>query len=98
MAYYCPMRVAIPVVVLLVLLTGQIGAQSLEEETRRPRGTNSLTDDSDQLRDAGPDQPTTDSQDDDSMDLRGNTADQAPTNSLDNGSLDGGDQPDPDGQ
>lgn len=89
------MRVAITAVALLLLLTGQVGAQSLEEETRRPPGTSSLQDDSDRLRDSGPDQPVTDSLDDDSMELRGRTPDQDPTNSLDDGSLDGGDRADP---
>lgn len=92
------MRVTIAAVALVVLLSGQVGAQSLEEETRPPPGTSSLTDDSDSLRGSGRDEPATDSLDDDSMDLRGRTADQAPTNNLDDGSLDGGDRPDPDGQ
>ena len=93
------MRVAISAVALLVLLTGQVGAQSLEEETRRPPGTSSLDDDSDRLRGAGPAEPGTDSLDDDSMELRGRTRDQEePTDSLDSGSLRGGDRPDPDWQ
>ena len=86
---------------VLGLATGLVrpvaaGAQSLEEQTRRPPGSSSLGDDSDRMRDAGPAAPTTDSLDDDSQDLRGRTADQQnPTNSLDDGSLDGGDQADP---
>jgi len=89
-------RVAITAVALLLMLAGPVGAQSLEEETRRPPGTSSLQDDSDRLRGAG--QPVTDSPDDDSMELRGRTPDQDPTNSLDDGSLDGGDRPDSDAQ
>lgn len=69
--------------------------QSLEEETRRPPGTNSLDDDSDRLRGADG-TPPTDSLDDDSRDLRGRTPDQDGTNSLDDGSLQGGDRADPD--
>ena len=92
------MRAAITAVALLLLLAGPVGAQSLEEETRRPPGTSSLQDDSDRLRGSGPDQPVTDSLDDDSMELRGRTPDQDPTNSLDDGSLDGGDRPDSDAQ
>lgn len=82
---------------LLLAPAGSVRAESLEEETRRPPGGSSLTDDSERLRDAGPAQPTTDGQDDDSQDERGRTADQNPTNGLDDGSLEGGDQADPGG-
>lgn len=82
-------------IALVLASAGSLRAESLEEETRRPPGESSLTDDSDRLRDAGPALPTTDDQDDDSQDLRGRTADQNPTNSLDDGSLDGGNQADP---
>jgi len=89
-------RVAIAAGTLLVLLAGTAGAQSLEEETRRPPGTNSLDDDSERLKGSDADASGTDSLDDDSMELRGRTADQDGTNSLDDGSLQGGDRPDPD--
>lgn len=79
----------------VLILPLAAGAQSLEEQTRRPPGSSSLSDDSDRMRDAGPAAPTSDSLDDDSQDMRGRTADQSPTNSLDDGSLDGGDQADP---
>jgi hypothetical protein len=90
--------VAIAALALLVLLTGQVGAQFLEEEMRRPPGTNSLDNDSMDLRGRTRDQEPTNSLDDDSMDLRGRTHDQEPADSFDNGSPDGGDRPDPDWQ
>ena len=85
----------IAVVALLVLCAGTVGAQSLEEETRRPPGTNSLSNDSERLKGSAP-ASDSDTQDNDSMDLRGRPADQDGTNSLDDGSLDGGDAPDAD--
>ncbi len=84
--------VTVTAAVCFVTLVGvPAGAQSLEEQTRRPPGTNSLDDDSQHLRDAVQPEPHSDSQDDDSMRLRGRTADQDGTNSLDDGVLDGGD-------
>ncbi len=92
-ASFRPITVAI---VLSMLGVSPAASQSLEEQTRRPPGTDSLTDDSDRMR-GGDDQATPpDSVDDDSMDLRGRTADQDGTNSLDDGSLQGGNQADPD--
>jgi hypothetical protein len=86
----------IATVALLVLVAGTVGAESLEEETRRPPGASSLSDDSERLRGNPPDDADSDTQDNDSMELRGRTADQDGTNSLDDGSLDGGNAPDPD--
>ena len=83
------------VVALSMLGVGLAPAQSLEEQTRRPPGTSSLTDDSDRMR-GNDTAPSTDSLDDDSRNLRGETADQGGTNSLDDGSLQGGDNADPD--
>jgi hypothetical protein len=82
-------------IVLSLPGAGPAAAQSLEEQTRRPPGTNSLDNDSMDLRGRTADQGGTNSLDNDSMDLRGRTADQDGTNSLDDGSLQGGDQADP---
>jgi len=88
---FAPLRIAI-VVALLMFSAGTSGAQSLEEQMRRPPGTNSLHDDSERLQGDGTDNAGTDSLDNDSMQLRGRTADQDGTNSLDNGSMDDDDR------
>jgi CubicO group peptidase (beta-lactamase class C family) len=88
------LRIALAALAIVEASGGATSAQSLEEQTRRPRGTDSLHDDSERLRGDAP--AGTDSLDDDSMQLRGRTADQDGTNSLDDGSLDGGDRPDND--
>jgi hypothetical protein len=80
---------------VILAVTGTGRAESLEEQTRRPLGTNSLNDDSEHLNgNVAP--PPTDSLDNDSMNLRGRTADQDGTNSLDDGSMDSGNDPDSD--
>lgn len=84
-------------IVLSLLGVGPATAQSLEEQTRRPPGTNSLDNDSMDRRGRTADQDGSNSLDNDSMNLRGRTADQDGTNSLDNGSLQGGDRADPGG-
>ena len=82
-------RRAAAAVALTMVIAGTAAAQSLEEQTRRQPGTNSLGDDSQRLQ--GDADRGTDSLDDDSQRLRGRTADQDGTNSLDNGSMNGGD-------
>jgi hypothetical protein len=84
------------IVAVLTAAAGPVAAQSLEEQTRRPPGTNSLQDDSDRLRQQNDDAAPTDSLDDDSQELRGRTPDQDGTNSLDDGSMQGGDGADAD--
>ena len=87
-------RIAITSVALAMVIAGTANAQSLEEQMRRPPGTNSLDDDSQRLQgDAG---RGTDSLDDDSQRRRGRTADQDGTNSLDDGSMNGDDANDND--
>jgi hypothetical protein len=44
MGNVAPLRITIAAVVLMVAVGGTAGAQSLEEQTRRPPGTNSLDD------------------------------------------------------
>ena len=82
------LRIAVAAMVLVFCVAGGATAQSLEEQTRRMPGTNSLHDDSDRLR--GNAEPGTDSLDDDSQRLRGRTADQDGTDTLDDGSMDDG--------
>lgn len=78
---------------VLLLVPAVAPAQSLEEETRAPRGTNSLDDDSDALQGQPMNGPS-DSVDDDSDTLQGQQ--DQPTDSLDDGSMGGGNQPNPD--
>ena len=83
---------------LLAAATFAVGgialADSLEEETLAPPGTNSLDDDSERLK--GPSREfTTDSLDDDSDDLRGDSDDEG-SDSLDDGDPTGGAGPHPD--
>ena len=92
-----PLRIVIAALALVVVVAGTGSAQSLEERTRRPPGTNTLNDDSElERRNGNIEPPPTDTLDNDSMNLRGRTADQDGTNSLDDGSMQGGNGPDPD--
>ena len=88
-----PVRIALAALALVLVVPRAAGAQSLEEQTRRPEGTNSLHDDSERLK-GNVEPPPTDSLDDDSMNRRGRTADQDGTNSLDDGSMDDDSDPD----
>ena len=61
-------RVAVAAVALATVIAGNARAQSLEEQMRRPPGTNSLDDDSQHLRGRTADQDGTNSLDNGSMD------------------------------
>lgn len=60
-------RVAIAMVALMVLVADKVGAQSLEEQMRRPPGTSTLDYDSERLRGSDPDDSATESLDDGSL-------------------------------
>jgi hypothetical protein len=88
-------RIVVAALASVVVVAGTGRAQSLEEQTRRPRGTNTLDDDSQRMNDDGNiTPPPTDSLDNDSMRNRGRSPDEDGTNSLDDGSMDGGNGPD----
>jgi hypothetical protein len=89
------LRIVVAALALVVVVAGTGRAQSLEEQTRRPRGSNTLHDDSQRNSANGNiTPPPTDSLDNDSMRNRGRSPDEDGTNSLDDGSMDGGDGPD----
>jgi hypothetical protein len=81
------LRIAVMAVAFTTVVAGSTRAQSLEEQTRRPRGESSLDDDSERLK--GPANQGTNSLDDDSQRLHDRTDAEHDTNSLDNGALDG---------
>jgi hypothetical protein len=88
-------RIMVAALASVVVVAGTGRAQSLEEQTRRPLGTNTLDDDSQRMNDdVNITPPPTDSLDNDSMRNRGRSPDEDGTNSLDDGSMDGGNGPD----
>ena len=85
------LHIGVLAMILLLLVSSPVSAQSLEEQTRRPPGRDRLHDDSERMK--GYAAPGTSTLHNDSMRLRGRTADEAGTNSLDNGSMDAGAAP-----